>query len=575
MKSSPAVIVSESNRISLPSDLEVSTVQFSKGIFDDITIHDFLIGSVLPKNPTALIIPASPGLLRTNYWGFKIAMHLRLTKELGDLRFIPLILVSNDSLEEILTDQIEKLGVLCTIPGSILVRNNDKEIGKALQRFTPITETEYGTQFLKAITINRPASTGKHSLANVWGVSRLAEATGLQQEVNEELNNRKKDLYFKYLQALADSQSKQESEINLDPLADIKAEDKQILLIDDEADNGWGAVLKPLFKNNLTCVSIKGKSFEEFYKEAEDKVKTPIWDLILLDLRLDPKEDIEGNEYKMAGQYSGAKLLTHIKQQNGGSQVIMFTASNKTWNLQKLLEMGADGYYVKESPESEQSPSFSLLTYNNFANRVNVCLGKDYLREAYALIESVKRLLNLLKGGKLVKSDIITTTFLDQGFNALYQATVQKQEFYLYSFLDFYRIIEFLGKELIEGDSRIGYTIKGKKSSGLKPIPFIQLSPVIQSEITPTKSGKDIYKFDIKSYTPPAAEERYYQYPTSSTRFSGLMLLRLGMDEIDTSAFMRLNRLRNDLTHEGSTAKVTPVDILEILRLIEQAFQKI
>jgi DNA-binding NarL/FixJ family response regulator len=30
----------------------------------------------------------------------------------------------------------------------------------------------------------------------------------------------------------------------------------------------------------------------------------------------------------------------------------MFTASNKAWNMKALLDAGADGYYIKESPEN-------------------------------------------------------------------------------------------------------------------------------------------------------------------------------------------------------------------------------
>lgn len=576
MTSSVAFLDAHNISLTLPQEVNATPVLFTEGIFDDITIHDFLINDLLPANPTVLIIPASLGTIHTDYWGFRIGMHIRLTKALGNLRYIPFLFVSDDSLDEILVPQKEKLAIICSTSGSILVRNDEGEIRTALERVKPLDSTLYANSFLKAITINRPESTGKHSLANVWGVSRLAATTGLQDvvEANEDLKNRFKDLYFKYLQVLVESQSKQEGEVKLDELVAIKAEDKKVLLIDDEADNGWGDVLKPLFKNNLTCVSTKGKSFAEFYEEAEDKVKAPIWDLVLLDLRLDPKEDVEGNEYKMARQYSGARLLAHIKKQNGGSQVIMFTASNKAWNMQELLEMGADGYYVKESPESQQTPLFSRLTFNSLANRANICLDKDYLRDAFSCVATIRQLIAITDRKHLnIPSAVLAS--LNQGFSALDKATQTNQEFYLYSFLDFYRIIEVLGKQLIRPDNT-GFVITGKKIANFRSIPFITLSAIIQSEITPKKNGKDIYSFEVGAYAPPESDKRFYQYPTSATRFSGLMLLRFRMTESDTIDFLRLNKLRNDLTHEGNTtAKVAPSDILEILRLIERAFKEI
>lgn len=461
MNSSIAILTAENSNLDVPQDVSIMPILFSQGIFDDTTIHDFLIEEVLPANPTVLIIPASLGTIHTDYWGFRIGMHIRLTKALDNLRFIPLLFVSDDSLEEILVPQKEKLAVICSTPGSMLVRNDEGEINKALERLKPLDLTDYTNGFLKSITINRPDSTGKHSLANVWGVSRLAEATGLQHitKANDELNNRFKDLYFKYLQAFAESQSKQEGEIKLPELADIKAENKQILLIDDEADNGWGAVLNPLFKNKLTCISAKGKSFEEFYKEAKDAVKTSIWDLILLDLRLNPKEDVEGNEYKMASQYSGAKLLTHVKEQNGGNQVIMFTASNKTWNMQELLEMGADGYYVKESPELAMSPAFSRLTFNGLAKRANLCLDKDYLRKLYAETRSLKAQLSTKKKNRLIQKEfeIEVCRYLDYSFDSLssnQQVGDTGQRFDV-AFTFYFLILETYAKHFIDQETPV------------------------------------------------------------------------------------------------------------------------
>ena len=576
MNASPAIISAEGVEINIPQESEPVSIHFSEGIFDDVTIHNFLIEKVLTASPSALIVPASIGTLETSYWGFRIGMHLRLTEELGDLRFMPLIFVSDDSLEEILVAQNEKLAVLCSTPGSILVSNDENDINTALQILKPINLVDYKNKFLKAITINHPDTTGKHSLANVWGVSRLAQATGLQKVLlgREDIENRYKELYVKYLQSINNAQNALEAELPFPSLVEIKAEDRQILLIDDEADNGWGDLLKPMFKGNLTCISGKGKSFEEFYDEAKASVTKPIWDLILLDLRLDPKEDQAGNEYKMAKQYSGAKLLTYIKQQNAGNQVIMFTASNKAWNMQQLLDMKADGYYVKESPEFDQSIAFSVLTFNSFAERVNTCLDKNYLRDAFSCITTIRQLVAITDRRHLSAPSAVYAS-LNQGYNTLYQATITNQEFYLYSFLDFYRIIEVLGKELIRPDAT-GFVITGKKVTNFRPIPFITLSAVIQSEITPTKNGKNIHSFEVGAFTPPELDRKFYQYPTSSTRFSGLMLLRLRMKEPDTIAFLRLNKLRNDLTHEGNTtAKVTPSDILEMLRLIERAFKEI
>ncbi|WP_157618349.1 hypothetical protein [Spirosoma spitsbergense] len=165
---------------------------------------------------------------------------------------------------------------------------------------------------------------------------------------------------------------------------------------------------------------------------------------------------------------------------------------------------------------------------------------------------------------------------LNQGYNSLYQAYDSKPEFLLYSFLDFYKIVEVLGKELIKGNNRTAYTITDSRRSGFRQIPFISFSPAIQSHIYPTMNGSVVNSYRDASYTPTTDDRKYYDSPTSSLRFSGLMLLRFGMSEADTVAFLRLNRLRNDLTHEGNTSsRVVSTDVMEILRLIKKAFEKI
>ena len=254
MTSSVAFLDAQNINLAIPQEVNAKPIPFTEGIFDDITIHNFLINELLPANPTTLIIPASLGTIHTDYWGFRIGMHIRLTIALGNLRYIPLLFVSNDSLEEILVPQKEKLAIICSTPRCILVRNDEDELRRALKKAESLDLTLYINSFLKAISISRPESTGKHSLANIWGVSRLAETTGQQAILigKPDLENRFKDLYFKYLQATAESQAIQEVESKLPPLVEINSADKKILLIDDEADNGWGDVLNPLFKNNGT-----------------------------------------------------------------------------------------------------------------------------------------------------------------------------------------------------------------------------------------------------------------------------------------------------------------------------------
>lgn len=58
----------------------------------------------------------------------------------------------------------------------------------------------------------------------------------------------------------------------------------------------------------------------------------------------------EENRELAPDDMSGMNILKRIKQVNPGNQVIIFTASSKSWNLKALMDNGADEYYLKESP---------------------------------------------------------------------------------------------------------------------------------------------------------------------------------------------------------------------------------
>ena len=76
---------------------------------------------------------------------------------------------------------------------------------------------------------------------------------------------------------------------------------------------------------------------------------------MILDLRLH-KEDFNN---KPIDEITGFKILEKIKNHNKGIQVIIFSATNKIWNLQALQNAGADGFIIKESPNNNFEPGFT------------------------------------------------------------------------------------------------------------------------------------------------------------------------------------------------------------------------
>ena len=83
-------------------------------------------------------------------------------------------------------------------------------------------------------------------------------------------------------------------------------------------------------------------------------------------------------------------LLKRIKEYNKGIQVIIFSATNKIWNLQALQEAGADGFILKESPENNFDFDFTKQSVLNMIDKTSECLGMIFLKDINNIIKRIK-----------------------------------------------------------------------------------------------------------------------------------------------------------------------------------------
>lgn len=355
----------------------------------DKEIDDY-VARIFSQNPIKkLVIPVSLGEGGNNELGLRIALHIRLSERIGENNLVPIILVSDSSLETLLINQNNRYALIAATEGSVLAPFDIEEIKAHLNYTSPISKSEFKTKVLDNLIIKGPETIGPHSMANEWGVVQLDKIAHLSSlTTSTPALKRKPSLYFKYLlsvnrtRILASTTSGATSTPNV-----ISATGKRILYIDDEGDKGWVQALTKIF-NGATLVPLTGNSLSEndFMADIRAQIVSD-WDLILLDLRLLPwKEDIAGTVHSI-GYYSGTKILKEIKAINEGAQVMIFTASNKAWNMRDLIDLGADGYYIKESPKYLIPDNLSLQNYESFKEQVVKCFEKKYLREFFILKE--------------------------------------------------------------------------------------------------------------------------------------------------------------------------------------------
>ncbi|MFB9862464.1 hypothetical protein [Rufibacter immobilis] len=585
-----------------------------ENLLEDYQMHDWVIKIFNKFDPDSLVVPLS--IQNDRFKGLILGLHIRLNHELNfKQRTIPLFFVSEEfdysSIFSDLTLEIKNNRALphylLTTPNCFLEEPNLEVIIRAIGVCKPMTFYDYRHRFLDVIKINASETTGKHSIANIWGAFQLAKTTGHINDLagDQKLLRSQKDLFFKFIrvQSSAFEFKKEEniSERNSKPdlnhssseILTIEASGKNVLYIDDEANKGWSIVLSCLFKEaNFEVVGRNSKEeFGSFYNRALSKALEidgegiPKWDLILLDLRLNEIEDIGDSVSKKAESFSGAKLLLEIKSVNKGTQVIMFTASNKAWNMRELMgpELGADGFFIKEAPEYNKDPSFSFRNFESFKQQVGECFEKQSLRRLCVLNYYIKQVLDLqdkLYDKTLASKRKLIRAYLILAYNSAAYFTARHKENALYSFLQYYKIVEVLGKELIEeiktDNKPAKYIIKGK--AGIK-INFISLSSTVKSEIEPVIEGKhNIVGYTKSEFYPQKDEWKYYIDPTSSLRFSGLMILRFALNESKVSRFIRLNKLRNSVVaHSSNNAneEVKIEDVLELAEILKDSFQKI
>lgn len=367
-------------------------------------LHDWTKQLFMDNKIDKLIIPISiPTDKEINTEGLKIALHIRLNYELNLFqRLIPIILLSDFNVEKILAkfdfDSDNNPQYLLFTKGIYLSSFDIEEISNTVEKAEPCQPKNYQKQVLKKLKIFPKASTGKHSISNAWGCYKLVQVTGFRDVIFEHdaISGHLKNLYSKYLICYNDTFT-QEKRIDLAP---IKCNGKKILFIDDQTDEGWGILMKNIFKsaeNNFVFIDsaeYKNKETKQFHNFEGFLTKCRFhigndWDLIIIDLRLNPeKEDID-NEIVKPDEFSGYKLIDEFLNENEGYQIMVSTASNKIWNINAALERGVSSYYIKESPEFNYSVNETKNHFENFKTDVQKCFNRSYLRDIYKDLKQI------------------------------------------------------------------------------------------------------------------------------------------------------------------------------------------
>lgn len=157
----------------------------------------------------------------------------------------------------------------------------------------------------------------------------------------------------------------------------------KILHIDDQWEDGWGEILcKMIYGENPNpidnignyMVSVK-PIIDISYSTYLDHLELNKYDLIILDLRLDPLNDVQKKAFR---EISGAIMLNKIRKKVIGIPVLMTTASNKMWSYEELMKLGADAYWMKEGIDNYFSTEETVKNYYRLLSLVESMTSYNY-----------------------------------------------------------------------------------------------------------------------------------------------------------------------------------------------------
>jgi DNA-binding NarL/FixJ family response regulator len=419
---------------------------------NEMGYHDWLTREFKTKNIQRILIPLSLPSLEENTEGLLLGLHIRLNYELPiEKRNIPIVFITNLSIDNILAkstfDSDNNPQNLLFSEGIYISSTDIDEIKEKLG--TAKSVKDYNL-FLRQLNIRRKATVGGHDIANAWGCYKLARVVGISEAVfaNEAIAKHLKQLYAKYL--ICVNESYNDSKMSYIDLQPISCLGKRVLFIDDKSDEGWEILMHKIFKsagNGFVCVdSTKYKTdgsftdYEGFISECKSYIGQ-YWDLIIIDIRLNPNtEDIDTNNIAPT-EFSGYKLIDAFLNKNKGYQILVSTASNKIWNVNAALKRGAKGYYIKESPEFNYPVAETKKQYESLKESIQACFDNSYLQDIFSSIERIKGKLQTSTFEESIKKQ------LDLAFYLIYRAETEEQ--FAFAYVALYQIIEIITDELI------------------------------------------------------------------------------------------------------------------------------
>lgn len=535
--------------------VDIGSINESENI--DLDLSN-LVSKGIDKKPDIVFIPSIIGqpLL---YYGVRLAMHWRLDLENKEYYNTPIVIMGFED-EAVFYKNCEYSEFFKT-PFVYYIKYNEIAIKEFVEDFVFKSIDFEIKGFIDFYNVKPPESyKSHHSITNEWSILRWAEALDIDNHETAKIKvSFGSTLYYKYLKIKYPISEAER------PKNRMLLKKGKVLFIDDEVNKGWSSIFSHIIKDKLISFgdSFKDKPKKMIIEDSIKKVKDINPDLVILDLRLhddDFEDDIKPEEI------TGFKILQEIKNNiNKGIQIIIFSATNKVWNLLELQEMGADGFIMKESPELSRDRSFTKRIINNIYSEIDKCIEKSFLKDINAklnpIYECYSKKIRRIKSSDEQDFLIKTVSSLDIAFELLNKTTTGKKYFNL-GYLTYFQIIEdFAARSDFFEDHSKEQCFVIKDNDKIK--------------VVDNNSGDLIWKLKFiedKPYNYFKIEDNIIEESVNLTalaKTSFILAFKFGKDNSCLNKWGKLNHIRNSKVGHGGKKQNEYVNKSEINELLD------
>ncbi|MBE7644808.1 hypothetical protein F7644_02270 [Tenacibaculum finnmarkense genomovar ulcerans] len=507
-----------------------------------------------------IFIPLCFGEILSDFNGLRLATHIRCTKIVNQLTNI--IIYGFVGLEYILNHQY--FNILKTKNVELLPFSKKAFADTVNTARNELIQSELPAE-IKQIQLPVPKNyEDSHSIANEWAIYRWAntiQTLDNQDGIGKVFEKIDNNLYFKYLQTIYPVTNC--GELTAVDLKTENLEETKILYIDDEAEKGWYEVFRTILVDTNKVKDFqylgddfKSKSQEEIIEISIDKIIEQNSDIVILDFRLHP------DDFKQTSinEITGLKILKRIKEINKGIQVLIFSATNKIWNLQAIQEQGADGFVIKESPENSVDKGFTKETITNFIEQLSKANKRKELKKVWI------KLQELIKLNQTSNSEIIDFNSKIEIAFQLLDLAHKSSKYMNYAYLQLFLLIEefiqlpTVFEKNIEGSS---FVISGDKK--IEVLKCIKKDKHIEY-IMPISWEKD--EKDEKKGKYVIKEGSSKRRIDTNMIVSNLLIFRFGIIEKNPKRWNTITWTRNNKTAHPEKDVVSYSEIYELLKFL-------